>query len=202
MATFAGNPWTRCKELVTTAGVWASVYLPGDQGETVKIRFPDGRMGTVKTPGLADWFLVAEDGEVTVYYTKIVQGGHDLVRIATTIPCGVAVGALTSGGTGPIGPAGAPGPKGDKGDTGAQGEKGEDAVALTQQEIDAIAERVFSLPPAPDHFGLPEYVRYGTRFQETIAVMVNQALMQYLIRNGDEAAANMIRDGYTPQTGV
>jgi hypothetical protein len=202
MATFPGNPWTRCKELVTTAGVWASVYLPGDQGETVKILFPDGRMGTVKTPGLADWFLVAEDGEVTVYYTKIVDGGHDLVRVATTIPCGVAVGALTSGGMGPIGPRGPQGDKGEQGEPGEPGEPGSDAVALTADDIDRIAERVWLMPP-PEHLKDLAGVDLGALSQIVIAYLwtKRQDVWAAAIPKIDEAALGLIESGYAPKVG-
>src|SRR5688500_6354205 len=107
--------WNNLRGLATTAGTFASIYRPGESGEQVVIMAPGGDLHPVHTPGLGDWFLAAEDGKVAVYYSRIVADGHDLMRVPTAIPCGVAVGAVTSGGVGPIGPMG------PKGDTGPQG---------------------------------------------------------------------------------
>lgn len=79
------------------------------------------------------------------------------------------------------------------------GKPGKDAVVdeptmRTLAEI--VAERVYSLPPAADHFGLPGYVQYNSRFQEMIAVMVHQALMQYIFMAGDEGLANLVKSGW------
>jgi hypothetical protein len=199
MTTFSGKNWNTLRVLPTSAGMWTSVYRPGDAGETVAILAPDGKRHSVHTPALADWSLAAEDGLLTVYYLRIVGDGHDFVRVPTAIPCGQLVGQMLSGGVGLTGPVGAQGPQGEQGEQGPAGPAGEDAVALTADDIDRIAERFYTYPPAPDHFGLPEYVRYGTRFQEMIAVMVHQALAQHIIMATDEGAANLVANGYQPK---
>jgi hypothetical protein len=80
-----------------------------------------------------------------------------------------------------------PGPKGDKGDRGDRGPQGptgpagKDGTQVPISDADAtkIAERVYSLPPASDRFGLPKNAQFGTRFQEMISVMLwNQAPWQ------------------------
>jgi hypothetical protein len=203
MATWTGKPWNTLRGLVTTAGVWMSVYHPGAEGEWVEVMPPDGATHRIDTPKLLDWTLIAFNGKLSVYYNRDAGDGRkELVAVHTPIVCGGMVGELVAGATGPIGPAGAPGPQGEQGEQGEQGPAGpagEDAVALTADDIDRIAERVFTLPPAPDHFGLPEYVRYGTRFQEMIAVMVHQALAQHVIMATDEGAANLVANGYQPK---
>lgn len=204
MATFPGKNWNTLRGLVTTSGVFTSVYRPGAEGETVDIRFPDGRLGKVKTPALADWFLAVEDAQITVYYLRIVDGGHDLVRIATTIPCGGWAGELVTGGTGPIGPAGAPGAKGDQGErgpagpAGAPGRDGEGAD-VDEATIDAIARRVWSVTPGD--LANISGVDMGTLAQEVIGYMLTQRqdLWALAIQRMDEAALGLIQSGYTPK---
>ena len=204
MATFGGAWHNAYTVLQTTLGTFRATYHPRKDGSTnserVLIAGPGDEVRKVHTPSLGSFALTAENGELCVWWLQ--TGTLVERREATGIPCGEPVAAHTFGGVGPLGPTGGVGPKGDQGDPGPQGprgEDGEDAVALTQQEIDAIAERVFTLPPAPDHFGLPEYVRYGTRFQEMIAVMVHQALAQHVIMATDEGAANLVASGYQPK---
>lgn len=211
MATFPGKNWNTLRGIVTTTGVFTSVYRPGDAGETVDILFPDGRLGHVKTPALADWFLAAENAQLTVYYLRIVEGGHDLVRIATTIPCGGWAGELTTGGVGPVGPAGPVGPKGADGAQGSPGAPGATGPAgqganVTEEQMQRIAylsaEQVLLGAPASDHYGLPPNAQFGTRFQENLAIMLtNQAFLQEFVKSMDTAVLGLLNGGYQPQGG-
>jgi hypothetical protein len=97
-----------------------------------------------------------------------------------------------------------PGPKGDRGERGERGPQGpagpagKDGTQVPISDADAtkIAERVYSLPPASDDFGLGKVgkgflARFcRTRFQQSIAVMLaNQANWQDLF--------GAIREGWT-----
>lgn len=214
MATWghgAAKNWNHLRGLITTTGVFTSIYRPGAAGEKVDILAPDGKHYPVGTPSLADWFLASEDKTVTVYYSRIVGDGHDLVRVPTGIACGEATGGMVTGGVGPVGPQGPAGPKGDQGNTGHQGPPGppgattggEQVDEATIQRIAALtAEQVLLGPPAADHYGLPEYAQSGTRLQDSITVLLsNQAVWQLFIEAIDEAALNKIQSGYQPKVG-
>lgn len=197
--------WNNLRGVQTTTGTYASVYHPGAPNEWVTVIKPDGSTQNVKTPALLDWFLAAEDGALSIYYHRDDGNGEkSLVRVPTSIPCGVAVGAITSGGTGPIGPAGpsgATGPRGEQGPPGAAGGDAEVDNATIERIAAAVVSRLFSEPPAPDHFGLPEYAQFGSKLQEYIAVMAHAGFLTHVIANADQAVAGMIAGGYTPKTG-
>lgn len=214
MATWghgAAKNWNHLRGLITTTGVFTSIYRPGAAGEKVDILAPDGKHYPVGTPSLADWFLASEDKTVTIYYSRIVGDGHDLVRVPTGIACGEATGGMVTGGVGPVGPQGPAGPKGDQGNTGVQGPPGppgattggEQVDEATIQRIAALtAEQVLLGPPAADHYGLVENAQFGTRHQENIAVMfTNQAFWQEVIKAIDTAAAGLVAGGYQPKSG-
>lgn len=196
--------WNTCRGLVTTAGVYASIYRPGASGEQVVIRKPDGTLHPVHTPALGDWFLAAEDGLLTVYYSRIVEGGHDLARVPTAIECGQQVGHIVTGGVGLTGPAGAPGAPGVRGEQGLQGPQGPAGPAgsdanVTPETIDAIARRVWTLPPGD--LANISGVDLGTLAQEVLlyALTQRQDLWQLVIRRIDEAAANLLAENYQPK---
>jgi hypothetical protein len=108
-----------------------------------------------------------------------------------------------------------PGPAGPKGDRGSQGERGPQGPAgpagtpgkggeMTPEQISAIAEqvaeRIFTLPPTADHFGLAPAARSSTRFQDMITILLsNQAVWQEFIKAMDEAALGLMRGGYRPK---
>lgn len=193
--------WNHYRILQTTAGTFRSAYHPGAPNEYVTVIGPGEQTTQVPTPALGDWQLAAEDGFIVVYYKRLDGDWSEEVRVATNIACGQAAGALVTGGVGPMGPGGAPGIKGDKGDPGEPGEPGGDAE-VTDEVIGRIAAavvaRLFSEPPAPDHFGLPEYAQYGSRLQETIAIIPHQGYLQWLAHNFGEALVNMQREGRLP----
>lgn len=196
--------WNNLRGLQATAGTFASVYHPGAPNEWVTVIKPDGATQNVRTPALLDWFLAAEDGVVVIYYHRDDGGGNkSLVRVPSGIACGVAVGALTSGGTGQIGPAGPPGPRGERGDRGPQGPAGVPGggAEVDDATIDRIAAAVANYPAAPDHFGiLPAEARSGLWLQDAITVLLsNQAVAQVFIKALDEAALNLLASGYQPK---
>jgi hypothetical protein len=207
MATWTGKPWNTLRGLVTTAGVWMSVYHPGAEGEWVEVLGPSGASQRVDTPGLLDWQLVAYDGKVSVFYNRDEGDGRKgLVAVHTPIVCGGMVGELVAGATGPIGPAGAQGPQGEQGEQGEQGPAGpagEDAVALTADDIDRIAERVWLMPP-PEHLKDLAGVDLGALSQIVIAYLMTQRqdVKQLEIQRFDEAALGLVSGGYTPKVGV
>lgn len=198
MTTWDGNAWANLRQLVTTAGTFTSVYRPGAAGgEQVDILDPQGQHHLVHTPALHDWFLAAENGLVTVWYSQIVASGHQLQRIQTPIPCGTPAGATTTAATGPPGPAGPPGPVGPTGvDATAVRQIVHDEIAsitpLIAAAASGVVENILLGPPAGDHYGLAPNARFGTRFQETIAVMfVNQAFLQEVVKALREAVSNL-----------
>jgi hypothetical protein len=204
MATWTGKPWNTLRGLVTTAGVWMSVYHPGAEGEWVEVLGPSGASQRVDTPGLLDWQLVAYDGKLVVYYNRDAGDGRkDLVAVYTPIVCGGMVGELVAGATGPMGPAGAKGGDGPPGPPGAPGSDGKDAEVdeATMQRIAALtAEAVLLGGPAGDHYGLAPNAQFGTRLQETVAVMfTNQAFWQEVVKAIDEAALGLVAGGYSPK---
>jgi hypothetical protein len=201
MATWSGKPWNTLRTLVTTQGVYCSVYHPGNEGEWVEVLGPSGAAQRVDTPGLLDWQLVAYDGKLVVYYNRDAGNGRkDLVAVYTPIVCGGMVGELVAGATGPIGPAGAQGPQGEQGPAGPAGE---DAVALTADDIDRIAERVWLMPP-PEHLKDLAGVDLGALSQIVIAYLMTQRqdVKQLEIQRFDEAALGLVSGGYTPKVGV
>jgi hypothetical protein len=202
--------WNSYRGLVTTAGVFRSFYAPGPR-EVVIVVGPGEQQKEVKTPSLADWFLAAENGEVVVYYARIDGGAKVEVRVPTTIACGQPAGTLVTGGTGPMGPAGPAGAKGDKGDTGAKGAQGapgaagaagSDAVALTDDDLNRIAQRVWTMPP-PEGYKNISGVDMGTLAQEVLAYIWTrrQDFQQLNIQRIDEAIVNLIAAGYQPKAG-
>ena len=208
MATFPKGAWNHLRGLVTTKGVYSSVYLPGNLGEKVVILAPDGSKHEVRTPALGDWFLTAQGGRIVVYYARIGGDGNDLAMVVTDVQCGEAAGALVVGGLGPVGPSGSAGPRGadgPPGPSGAPGRDGKDADVdeATMQRIAALtAEQVLLGPPAGDHYGLPAHAQFGTRHQENIAIMfANQGFWQEVVKAIDEAALNLLKSGYVPKVG-
>jgi hypothetical protein len=201
--------WNNYRGLQTTAGTFRSFYHPGAPNEWVTVVGPGEQVKNVATPSLADWFLAAENGEVVVYYARIDGGAKVEVRVPSGVPCGQPAGALVTGGTGPMGPAGAPGAKGDKGDTGAKGAQGapgaagaagSDAVALTDDDLNRIAQRVWTMPP-PEGYKNISGVDMGTLAQEVLAYIwtKRQDFQQLNIQRIDEAIVNLIAAGYQPQ---
>jgi hypothetical protein len=202
MATWTGKPWNTLRTLVTTQGVFASVYHPGAEGEWLEVLGPSGAAQRVDTPGLLDWQLVAFDGKLVVYYNRDAGNGRkDLVAVYTPIVCGGMVGELVAGATGPMGPVGAPGPRGEdgpQGPPGAPGKAGEDLMALTDQDVDRIAQRVWTVPPG--EFANISGLDLGTMAQESVAYPFTQRqdLYQRAAHRAGEALVNMTKDGNLP----
>jgi hypothetical protein len=201
MATFQGV-WNSIRGLQTTAGTFVSFYHPGEPNEWVTIVKPDGGTQDVRTPALTDWFLAAEDGKLVIHYARNDSGGKTPVRVPTAIACGQPSAWLVTGGTGPAGVAG---PQGPPGATGSPGSDGKDAFVSEDhmRQIAALtAEAVLLGGPAGDHYGLAPNAQFGTRLQETVAVMfTNQAFMQEFIKALDEAALGLVSGGYAPKIG-
>lgn len=133
MPTWNGNIWPNLRGLVTTTGTFTSVYRPGAGGEIVIVTTPAGQMINTHCPALHDWFLAAENNQVTVYYSQIIEGGHQLVRVPTGIPCGQGAGATLVtivGPVGPVGPQGEPGPPGPAGRDGVNSVDGDASAKL------------------------------------------------------------------------
>lgn len=77
-------------------------------------------------------------------------------------------------------------------------------TTLTEEEraevATAVADRIFSYPPAPDHFGIPKPAQTGTKFQDMIVVaLMNQAIWQVFVPAIDEAIKNLLASGYKPK---
>jgi hypothetical protein len=201
MATFQGV-WNSIRGLQTTAGTFVSFYHPGEPNEWVTIVKPDGGTQDVRTPALTDWFLAAEDGKLVIHYARNDSGGKTPVRVPTAIACGQPSAWLVTGGTGPAGVAG---PQGPPGAAGSPGSDGKDAFVSEDhmRQIAALtAEAVLLGGPAGDHYGLAPNAQFGTRLQETVAVMfTNQAFMQEFIKALDEAALGLVSGGYAPKIG-
>jgi hypothetical protein len=199
MATFPGV-WNSIRGLQTTAGTFVSFYHPGEPNEWVTIVQPDGGTQDVRAPALVDWFLAAEDGVVVIHYARNDSGGKTPVRVPTAIACGQPTAWLVTGGTGPAGVAGAQGPQGEQGEPGEPGEPGSDAVALTADDIDRIAERVWLMPP-PEHLKDLAGVELGALSQIIIAYLMTkrQDLKQLEIQRFDEAALGLVSGGYAPK---
>lgn len=191
--------WPHYRILQTTAGTYRSGYHPGAPDEYVTVIGPGDQTKRVPTPALGDWQLAAEDGVVVVYYKRLDGDWSEEVRVPTTIACGQPVGALVTGGTGPIGPAGATGAQGEQGPEGPDGRDAEVDDATIDRIAAAVVGRLFSEAPPDDHYGLPEYARFGTKLQDYIAVMVHAGFMTHVLATTDEAAAGMLASGYVPK---
>lgn len=154
---------------------------------------PGGRLVTTfrsgnRKPNTSEW-----DGTASLFAAVGGVGqiapDQQAIIVQTTQP----------GPQGPMGPAGAKGPAGPPG---PQGEEG----AMTDEQMSRLAEmtaeRVFSLPPAADHFAIPPEAQSGTRFQDmTTILLLNQAVWQGFIKAIDEAALNLLQSGYKPKVG-
>jgi hypothetical protein len=202
MATLDGTWANSYVGIWTETGIYRAAYAPGPREEVV-IAKPDDTKQAVKTPSLGGFFLAAEANQLVIYFIE-----HDTRierRKETGIVCGKQVMAALPQATGPIGPAGATGSKGDKGDTGPQGPPGAagQGANVTEEQMQRIAylsaEQVLLGPPAADHYGLPEYAQSGTRFQDTITVLLaNQAVQQLVQKAVDESIKNLKASGYQP----
>ena len=70
------------------------------------------------------------------------------------------------------------------------------------QRIAALtAEKVANYPAAADHFGItPPEAQSGLWMQDAITVLLsNQAVAQVFIKALDEAALNLVANGYQPK---
>lgn len=207
MATLGGTWANSYAVLQTTTGTYRAAYHPHKAGsansERVLVAGPGDEVRKVHTPSLGGFALTAEGGELVVWYLELPSNVER--RVPTGIPCGEPVAAHTVGGVGPVGPAGAPGPKGERGETGpagppgAPGAPGSDAVALTAEDIDRIAARVWSIPPSADHANISG-LGLGTDAQEVIAYLATrrQDLFQEVILRVAEALTNMAQDNRLP----
>jgi hypothetical protein len=205
MATLDGT-WANSYVVVETeTGTYRAAYAPGPREEVV-IAGPADEKRAVKTPHLGGFALTVQANHLIVYYLELPTQVER--RVDTGIVCGQRVLAMLPQATGPIGPAGATGSKGDQGDTGPQGPPGpagppgkDETVSEDQMQRIAYlsAEQVLLGAPAGDHYGLPPNAQFGTRFQETIAVMlVNQALQQEVQKAVDHAIAGLKSGNYQP----
>lgn len=202
MATFR-DVWNHIRGVQTTTGTYTSLYHPGAPHEYVIVVRPDGTAQHVPTPALLDWFLAAEDGKIVIHYTRNDGGGKTPVRVPTAIACGQPVGQLVTGGVGPVGVAGPQGPRGENGAVGppgAPGQAGADAVALTDQDVDRIAARVWLAPP-PDGYQNISGADFATLAQEVVAYMLTQRqdVWAAAIQRIDEAAIGLLQGGYQPK---
>ena len=204
--------WNSYRGLQASRGTFRSFYHPGVPNEYVIVVGPGEETKEVKTPAMADWFLAAENGEVIVYYSRIDGNNKTEVRVPSGVPCGAPVGQLTTGGTGPIGPAGPPGAQGEQGERGrpgtpgAQGPpgppgEGAEDVAITDDDLNRIAERVWTLPP-PEAYRNISGLDLGTLAQEFIAYLFTQRqdLVQLGLMRVDEAVLNLESGGYRPES--
>ena len=73
-------------------------------------------------------------------------------------------------------------------------------MALTQDDINRIAEGVAKYPAAFDHFGIqPNEAQSGLWSQDAITILLsNQAVWQSVIKAIDEAVVNLVKGGYKP----
>jgi hypothetical protein len=207
MATFPSGVWhDSYTGILTATGAYRAAYHPKKDGsensEKVLIVGPGDALKRVNTPALGGFWLAVENERLVVYYLDTNKAEH---REDSGIPCGAPVGATTFGGVGPMGPTGGQGPKGDKGDTGPQGPAGaagaagEDAVALTDQDIDRIARRVWEIDAGP-HAGISG-TDLGTMAQQNIAYPFTQRQDVHVgsLQREDEAIAGMKQSGYQPK---
>jgi hypothetical protein len=204
MATL-GGAWANSYALLqTTTGTYRAAYHPQKDGsahsEHVLIAGPGDEVTPVHTPRLGGFALASEGGELMVWYLELP--GNVERRERSGIPCGEPVAAHTFGGVGPIGPAGAKGDTGERGDQGPAGPAGEDAVALTADDIDRIAERVWLMPP-PEHLKDLAGVDLGALSQIVIAYLMTQRqdVKQLEIQRFDEAAFGLLSGNYQPKVG-
>jgi hypothetical protein len=167
--------------ILTSKGRFHVGYRQGQ----LRVLLPDGSWQSFAAPGLtvAHPEPAVENGVLVIYYA-VFLGQVDnrdipdrpIRRLVTDIPAGGQVFETVLIGNGPMGPMGpagrdgATGATGPAGPTGPVGPKGADAVAISDADATRIAERVYSLGPASDHFGLPKQMWAGTRLQEAIGV--------------------------------
>jgi hypothetical protein len=205
MATLSGAWHNSYTVIQTTYGTFRAAYHPKKDGspdsERVLIVNPDDTISRMHCPSLGGFGLTVEDGLLCVWWVE--AGTLKEHRDSTNIACGQPVAAHTFGGVGPIGPAGAQGPKGEQGERGEPGEPGEpgsDAVALTADDIDRIAERVWLMPP-PEHLKDLAGVDLGALSQIVIAYLWTrrQDFHAATIPTMDEAVIGLLAGGYQPK---
>jgi hypothetical protein len=208
MATLSGAWHNSYAVIQTTYGTWRAAYHPRKDGspdsERILIANPDDTISRLHCPSLGGFGLTVEDGLLCVWWVE--AGTLVEHRDSTNIACGQPVAAHTFGGVGPIGPAGAQGPQGPPGATGSPGSDGKDAFVSEDhmQRIAALtAEAVANYPAAADHFGItPTEAQSGLWLQDAITVLLsNQAVAQVFIKALDEAALNLLANGYQPKVG-
>jgi hypothetical protein len=205
------GPSNLYRAIATATGVYRAQYWAGSYGELTKVRDPQLGEQSFHTPGLVDLQLLVEDGELILEYPRWQDGAKNrpIMRVRTGMRCGAAAGATETATTGPAGPGGPAGPKGDKGDTGAKGAQGapgaagaagSDAVALNDDDLNRIAQRVWTMPP-PEGYKNISGVDLGTLAQEVLAYIwtKRQDFQQLNIQRIDEAIVNLIAAGYAPQ---
>jgi hypothetical protein len=186
----------------TERGTFRAVYHPGAPDEYVIVVGPGDEQVSVPTPALVGFGLAVEGGELVIWWLQRRDGSGEAVehRTPSGVMCGQPVAAHTFGGVGPIGPAGAPGPQGERGEQGPAGPAGEDAVALTADDIDRIAERVWLMPP-PEHLKDLAGVDLGALSQIVIAYLWTrrQDFHAATIPTMDEAVIGLLAGGYQPK---
>ena len=203
MATFPSGVWhDSYTGILTATGAYRAAYHPHrdndpTNSEKVIIVGPGDAMKRVSTPQLGGFWLAVENERLIVYYLGTDKVEH---REDSGIPCGQPVGATTFGGVGPMGPTGGQGPQGEKGDQGppgAPGQAGGDAE-VTQDVIDAIARRVWTLPPG--EFANISGLDLGTMAQESTVYPFTQRqdLYQLAAHRAGEALVNMVKDKNLP----
>jgi hypothetical protein len=208
MTTFSGAWHNSYAVIQTTYGTWRAAYHPRKDGspdsERILIANPDDTISRLHCPSLGGFGLTVEDGLLCVWWVE--AGTLVEHRDSTNIACGQPVAAHTFGGVGPIGPAGAEGPRGEDGPQGVPGAPGRDGkdAQVSEDHMRQIAaltaEAVLLGGPAGDHYGLAPNAQFGTRLQETVAVMfTNQAFWQEVIKAIDTAALGLQSGGYTPK---
>ncbi len=83
--------WGLYRLVQTPVGTFRAQYYPGNYGEVVRVRDPQGQEHNYHTPGLVDLQLADRGGEVVIEWTRIVDGGNHRPVWQTTT--GLATGS-------------------------------------------------------------------------------------------------------------
>lgn len=203
---------------IAAAGGWRVGF--DRNGPTVILRGPDGKTeyGVGEHARVEGLTATVEGGEVVVYLATMAGDGVPRrdVRLATGKRTNPIDPALPTGPPGPpgmglTGPRGADGERGEDGKQGPPGAPGRDGkdAAVTPEQMDQlatmVAEKVFNLPPADDHYGLSDEAKFGNRWQELLAYMLTSpqfvhAFTQVFAVQIDRVAKEMQDAGYTALT--
>jgi hypothetical protein len=204
--TAVAGTFTHTARVVGDALLYGVARKPSDPPYFGATSLPDE--GDNQPPGVeVQWPVLAgltSTGRMVVVFRSGEQGPNGWTGKSVLYAAIGAASPLREPGQSIVVETTRPGPPGPQGERGAQGppgprgEAGEDAVALTAEQIDAIARRVWTIPPG--EYANISGLDFGTLAQEIAAYMwtKRQDLYQLAAHRAGEALVNMVADNNLP----